>query len=146
MRDKSSKLTFGPGAASIILIVVILSMSILGLLNYMTVRNDLALSDRSADVAETVFDLNARAEKSFAALDAVSVNAFAESAGGEEYLAQVKAELPEGMTLAGDVVSWEESEGIRTLRCGAQLAAASGDGHISWKTHRLVVDTDAMME
>ena len=146
MREKSSKLTFGPGAASIILIVVILCMSILGLLNYMTVRNDLALSDRSADVAGTVFDLNARAEKNFAALDAVSVRAFSANSGREAYLAQVGEELPEGMQLDGDVVSWTETEGIRTLKCEALLGDPSGDGHITWKTHRLAVDTDAMVE
>ena len=43
MRRKSN-VAFGPGAASLILIVVILSMSVLGMLALMNARNDARLS------------------------------------------------------------------------------------------------------
>ena len=49
MRRKSN-VSFGPGAASLILIVVILSMSVLGMLALMNARNDDRLSSRSIDV------------------------------------------------------------------------------------------------
>ena len=62
----------------------------------------------------------------------------------EDYLKEVEAHLPEGMTLSDHTVSWTETEGIRTLRCEAVLEEISGGGHVSWKTHRLVVDTEGM--
>ena len=43
MKRKSS-LSLGPGASSLILIFVVLSMSILGMLSLLTARNDLNLS------------------------------------------------------------------------------------------------------
>ena len=60
---KGSLISFGPGAASLILIVVILSMSVLGMLALMSARNDRNLSRRSAEVAEAVYSLNEAAEE-----------------------------------------------------------------------------------
>ena len=39
MKNRESRVSFGPGAASLILIVVILSMSVLGILALMNARN-----------------------------------------------------------------------------------------------------------
>ena len=49
MRRKMN-VSFGPGAASLILIVVILSMGVLGMLALMNARNDARLSERSTAV------------------------------------------------------------------------------------------------
>ena len=50
---KRSSISLGPGAASLILIFVALSMAVLAMLALMTARNDQKLSDRSA-VAEAL--------------------------------------------------------------------------------------------
>ena len=61
----------GPGAASLMLLVVVLSMSALGMLAMMSARSDESLSLRSQDVARQVAELNVSAEQSLARLDAV---------------------------------------------------------------------------
>ena len=68
MRKKSS-ISLGPGASSLILIFVVLSMSILGMLSLMTARNDLNLSQRSAEATEMVYRLRERAEERRAAVE-----------------------------------------------------------------------------
>ena len=70
MRRKSN-VSFGPGAASLILIVVILSMGVLGMLALMNARNDAQLSRSSIEVVAAGYALNDRAERSVAKLDAV---------------------------------------------------------------------------
>ena len=61
--NRKSRISFGPGAASLILIVVILSMSVLGILALMNARSDSALSRRSIDVVAAGYALNDRAER-----------------------------------------------------------------------------------
>ena len=139
--QQKSKLSFGPGAASIILIVVILSMSILGLLSYMMARNDLALTDRSARVTEEAYEVNSRAEKSFAQLDAVSVQTAAETDSRDEYLAELSEALPENMSIDGDKVVWTEEEGTHTLSCEVFLSDDT-EGHISWGKHKMTVEME----
>ncbi|MBQ3762603.1 MAG: hypothetical protein II875_11410 [Clostridia bacterium] len=68
---KRSNISFGPGAASLILIFVVLTLSVLGMLSLMNARNDKALSQRSASVLECVYALNSEAERSRAVLDEV---------------------------------------------------------------------------
>ena len=70
MRRKSN-VSFGPGAASLILIVVILSMGVLGMLALMNARNDAQLSRRSIEVVAAGYELNDKAERSVAELDGV---------------------------------------------------------------------------
>ena len=52
-----SRISFGPGAASLILIVVILSMSVLGILALMNARSDSRLSARSVQVVQAGFTI-----------------------------------------------------------------------------------------
>ncbi len=140
--QQKSKLSFGPGAASIILIVVILSMSILNLLSYMMTRNDLSLSERSAQVTEEVYELNAQSERSLAELDAISARVQSGTDSSEDYLARMAEELPAGMTLEGDVVTWVCGEGTHTLNCAAVLPVDQENGHVAWQTHRMVVEME----
>ncbi len=93
----------GPGAASLMLLVVVLSMSALGMLAMMSARSDESLSLRSQDVARQVAELNVSAEQSLARLDAVLADAARTAQGEADYLARVEAALAEapeaGMTL-----------------------------------------------
>ena len=56
----------GPGAASLMLLVVVLSMIVLGMLALMSAHSDENLSRRSAEVAVEVAELNAAAERTLA--------------------------------------------------------------------------------
>ena len=125
---KKSSISLGPGASSLILIFVVLSMSILGMLSLMTARNDLHLSERSAESVEQVYRLREAAEERRALIAACLKD------GGMDALqAAVSKDLRlAGVTLDGTSVSWNETEGNRTLSC--VLSAENGT---AWTAQRL---------
>ncbi len=143
MRRKSN-LSFGPGAASLILIVVILSMGVLGMLALMNARSDARLSDRSVEVVAAGFELNDQAERRLAELDSVLELCASVNDSDELYLAAVAGRLPQGMLLDVEnrVVSWEHSDGLRTLSCAVELLPLGGNERYSWRTHRLTAITE----
>ena len=132
----------GPGAASLMLLVVVLSMSVLGMLALMSARSDENLSLRSAEVARQVAELNVSAERSLA-------DALAKAAGAaqseEDYLARVEAALNEAMTLEGRTVSWKETndEG-RTLACAVELEPFGAFPRFVRTVYHLAIDEGAM--
>ena len=83
---RKSNISFGPGAASLILIFVVLTLSVLGMLSLMNARNDKVLSQRNAAVLERVYELNTSAERSRAALDEVLFILRQNTSSVEEYL------------------------------------------------------------
>ena len=97
MKNKSS-ITLGPGASSLVLIFVVLSLAALGMLSLMTSRNDLSLAERSAQVIEAVYALNVRAEEKRAELDGL-LKECTESAAGEDALSILETVLPEDVEL-----------------------------------------------
>ena len=135
----------GPGAASLMLLVVVLSMSALGMLAMMSARSDENLSLRSQDVARQVAELNVSAEQSLARLDAVLADAARMAQGEADYLARVEAALAEepeaGMTLLGRTVSWTETndEG-RTLTCAVELQERGAFPRYVKAVYRLATD------
>lgn len=135
----------GPGAASLMLLIVVLSMSALGMLAMMSARSDESLSLRSQDVARQVAELNVSAEQSLARLDAVLADAARTAQGEADYLARVEAALAEepeaGMTLLGRTVSWTETndEG-RTLICAVELQERGAFPRYVKAVYRLVTD------
>ena len=135
----------GPGAASLMLLVVVLSMSVLGVLALMSARSDENLSLRSAEVARQVAELNVSAERSMAGLDAVLADAAQSAQSDEEYLIQVEAALDDGMTLDGRTVSWAETndEG-RTLTCAVELEPLGVFPRYTRTSCQLVIDEGAM--
>ena len=125
---KKSSITLGPGAPSLILIFVVLSLSVLAMLSLMTAKNDLQLSRRSAEAAETVYRLRERAEEKRAAVAALLAS------GGEE---AVDVALETDARLAGiawddDSLVWDETDGTRTLHCALRV-----DGGTAWTAQRL---------
>ena len=140
--SRKSRISFGPGAASLILIVVILSMSVLGMLALMNARSDIRFTERSMRVIEAGYALNDRAEKSLAALDAAAA-ACAETAEGDEaYLEALKARLPQGMAMEGRAIAWTETDGYRTLDCAVELLPLGETPRLQWNTHRLTAITE----
>ena len=141
MRRKSN-VSFGPGAASLILIVVILSMSVLGMLALMNARNDDRLSSRSIDVIEAGYALTVQAELHFAELDGVAATCAAVSDSDDVYLTAVRGLLPAGMLLDGRNVNWTETDGLRTLACAVELLPMGGQKRLEWREHRLTAVTE----
>ena len=74
------KIALGPGAASLILIVVVLSLCMLAMLTQIAAKNDYNLCTRSAEMVQKVYELNAQSEQKYASLDAMLVSARKESA------------------------------------------------------------------
>ena len=141
---RKSRVTFGPGAASLILIVVILSMSVLGMLALMNARNDAQLSRRSIEVVAAGYELNDRAERSVAELDAVVARCAASTFSDEAYLAAVRGNLPDGMLMGQEdrIVSWELSDGLRTLSCAVEVLPQGEKERLRWHEHRLTAVTE----
>ena len=141
MRKKSS-ITFGPGASSLILIFVVLALSILGMLSLMNGRNDVRLSERSAQVIEAVYALNVRAEEKRAEIDAAMAAARRETQDEEAYLQYLQGALPEDVSLEGDEISWTESDGFRTLDCALQVLPWGAEARAQWVRYDLSADTE----
>ena len=94
------KVALGPGAASLILIVVVLSLCMMAMLTQIGARNDYNLCKRSAEMVQRVYELSEQSEKKLAELDTVLVKALKEAGeNNDAYLEKVKALLPEGMSL-----------------------------------------------
>lgn len=125
--NRRSSIQFGPGASSLILIFVVLSMSILGMLALINGRSDFQLSRRSAQVIEAVYQLNERAELRRAELDALVRNH-----------ADYADLLPEGVTLEDGALCWAEEDGLRTLDCALSVQ----DGHTAWLRHDMMAETE----
>ena len=134
------KVALGPGAASLILIVVILSLCMMAMLTQISARSDYNLCSRSAEMVQRVYELNAQSEQKLAELDTVLAAAQKDAAGMEAYLAKVGETLPEGMTLEEDRVTWTEPLDNRNLECIVQLLPPGEKQRTKWISHKLVVD------
>ena len=145
MRRKSN-VSFGPGAASLILIVVILSMSVLGMLALMNARNDAKLSSRSISVVVAGYALNDKAERSLAKLDGVLFTCAAISGSDDEYLLAIRGLLPEGMLMDGRRISWSESDELRTLECAVEVQPLGDGERLKWCEHRLSAVTEEIWD
>ena len=122
------RMKMAPGAAMLILILVVLTVSMLGVLTLMSARGDLTLSERSARLTEATCRLNAQAERTLAQLDALNA-----ACGGDE------TALPEGVTLdAQGTFVWREEVNGRALEC----AAVRTPQGVRWTEHRLLAQTE----
>lgn len=139
---KQRKIALGPGAASLILIIVTLSMCVLCMLTYISARDALSLSSRSAEMIQQVYNLNDQSERSLAVLDAVLADCAAQASNQEEYLSLVAKSLPEGMDMEENTVAWTETQGDRALLCAAKVAPWGETPRLTWATHALTVETE----
>ena len=134
------KVALGPGAASLILIVVVLSLCMISMLTQIAAKNDYNLCSRSAEMVQKVYELNAQSEQRYASLDAMLVSARKESADMQAYLDKVKELLPESMTLEEDRITWTEPLDNRNLECIVQLLPIEDAQRAKWISHKLVVE------
>jgi hypothetical protein len=133
------KIALGPGAASLILIVVALSLAMMAMLTIIGAKNDYSLCARSASMIEKVYALNAASEKRLAELDGI-VAASAGEASEEAFLQKIGEALPEDMTLEDNLISWSEPLENRTLECVVRVEKSGGAGRVRWVSHKLKVN------
>ena len=135
------KVALGPGAASLILIVVVLSLCMMAMLTQISARSDYNLCTRSAEMVQRVYELNAQSEQKLAELDAVLVKAQQEAGSDQTaYLEKVETLLPEGMSLEEDRVTWTEPMDNRNLECIVQLLPPGEKQRTKWISHKLLVE------
>ena len=134
------KIALGPGAASLILIIVVLALCMMSMLNQISARSDYNLCTRSAEMVQRVYELNALSEQRLSELDAVLVEARKDAGGMDAYLEKVSASLPEDMTMEEDKVEWTEPLDNRHLECIVQLLPPEEKQRTKWISHKLVVD------
>ena len=134
------KIALGPGAASLILIVVVLSLCMLAMLAQIGARSDYHLASRSAEMITRVYELRDHSEHRMAELDTVLAHCGAEEQDREAFLAMVEENLPEGMTLDGNIVSWSEPLDNRTMNCEVEILDPGETPRARWITYKLKVD------
>ena len=139
---KQRKIALGPGAASLILIIVALSMCVLCMLTFISAKNDLSLSVRSGEMIQQVYALNDRSERTLALLDGVAADCAAKAADDAGYRALLAENLPEGIYMEENLISWTESEGDRALMCAVRLAPWGELPRLKWGQHALTVETE----
>ena len=132
----------GPGAASLLLIAVVLCMGVLGSLSLVSARGDAQLSSRSLRMAESAATLNSHSEEQLMELDSLLV----ELSGAESddaYLEELANRLPGDMDLAGRIVSWVESaDDGRRVTCAVEVAPLGEFPRVQWMDHRLWTQLD----
>lgn len=135
----------GPGAVSLLLVIVIVSMSVLGLLGLISARGDYKLTQRALTLAVAENTAAAESERSLARLDAVLMACAADAQDEDAYLAAAEKALPENMKLTGRAVSWQEkAEGGRTLFCEAEIAPLGDMPRVGWTGHMFIAEANIM--
>lgn len=134
------KFHIGPGAASLMLLAVILSMSVLSLLALVSAKNDANLSKTSIAVAEEIYLLHEQAERSLMRLDEAiaSVRPIPDE---ESYLAAIESALPQYMSLNGEEIHWtEQIGGGRSMRCAVRILPPGELPRVQWTERRLITN------
>lgn len=139
---KKSSISLGPGASSLILIFVVLSLTALGMLSLMTGRNDLRLAQRSAQVTQAVYALHAQAEERRAELDGIVAECAEAAASEEARLAAVEAALPEDVFLEGHLLLFTVEDGARMIDCALELLPPGGSQRTAWARYDLMAETE----
>ena len=136
------KVALGPGAASLILIVVVLSLAMLAMLMQISSRNDVSLTSRSAEMIARVYDLNADAERKLADLDEILIGCREEigEGGMDAYLELIAQKLPAGYDLLDDEVTWMDPLDNRIMTCTVKILPPAEKERTEWVAHKLVVE------
>lgn len=142
MSNKKSSISFGPGAASLILIFVVLAMSVLGMLSLMNSRNDVRLSERSVQVTEAVYNLNVEAEEKFVQVQEMLLELASAAESEEAYQAAIEEHLTEDMDWEDGILSFTVSDGFRILDCAVKVNPLDAETRCRWVRHNLTAETE----
>ena len=129
------KIALGPGAASLILIVVILSLCMLSMLMQIGARNDLSLATRGTEMITRVYGLFSGSEHRLAKLDTFLLRCRNATDSQEAYMKMVEQNLPEGYTMEDDVISWKEPLDRRVLTCAVRVLPYGEAERTEWTVH-----------
>ena len=141
------KIAAGPGASSLILIAIVLSLVVLSALTMISARNDDSLSLRSVETAEEAYGLFAQAEVHLAQVDAILKEKRANGGNLDSYLTSVEQALPEGYRLDGEEIIWQETtEGLRVLNCAVRVLPPEEESRYRWTRHMLVTAEEEWMD
>lgn len=140
----SNRFRPGPGAASILLVVVVVSMSILGVMALMQAKNEQTLSEKTALFVSLKSDLEAGAQKTLMLLDEILLNAGQNTETGDEYFQYIKEAIPDSVTMEDDFLFWTEG-GVngKTLFLKIRIFPPDSRTRFEWQEHRLISTDDA---
>lgn len=137
---KRREFYIGPGAASLLLVVVVVSMSVLGLLAIISARNDARLAQRSREFVTAEYESAARAERTAAELDALLADCAKDAQSEEAYLARLAEDLPLGVALDGRALRWTEDSSVgRALMCAVEIEPLGAWPRFAWIDHSFVM-------
>ena len=144
MRKKSS-ISLGPGASSLILIFVMLSLSVLAMLALSSGYHDRQMSLRSARISEEIYALYEQAEETREKIGETLGECMETSADETQYLraaAEALTGIGDGIVPEENVVSWEEKDGVYTLQCAVSIGSygQKSDRPGIWRKHILTAD------
>lgn len=129
---KNRKIALGPGAASLILIAVVLSLSMMGMLTLISAKNDDNLSKRNAETIRENYFLFSAAERSAAELDAMLTDCRNTGGNEEKYFELIAESLPMEKTMEDGMIYWEEKQDGRVLHCTVKILPASEESRFTW--------------
>lgn len=143
MSNRNKDYHIGPGAASLMLIVVVLSMSVLAMLAMMNSRSDNRLSSRSAEVTEQVYALDKQAEYALAELDSWLAQCASQTESDEDYMALIEQSLPADVQLDERTINWQEfGEDGRSLICAVRITPHGTFPRAEWTEHKLYTELE----
>lgn len=108
----------GPGAASLMLILVVLCMTVLGALALVSARGDMRLTRRSAQMTAWYSEAEVQTETLLAQIDGILFQC-AQTAGDDDaYLEAVWDALPEACDMDENIISFAvDAQADRSLEC-----------------------------
>ena len=136
----NKRFRLSPGAPSLVLIVVVLSMSIMGMLMFIRTQNDQRLSDRSMRVAQADTLLAEQAEERFASLDNLAAICKNDVNDDEAWLLAVENALPMGMEMEERRICWQEEDHGRVLYVAVDLLPYEDELRLAWHTRTLYAE------
>lgn len=139
---KQREYRIGPGAASLLLVVVVVSMSVLGLLALINARGDYKLTQRAEAFVVSEYAASVEAEAAVAELDGILAEYARTAQEDKEYLLAVSGALPESMQINGRTVSWEHpADNGRALKCAVEISPLGSEVRYAWKEHVFIAET-----
>lgn len=168
--NKKGSIRMGPGASSLVLIFVMLSLSVLAMLALSGANSNLQMGRRSVQVTEEIYNLYEAAEQTRAQIAQLLDKSREETQTDADYLRTVAENLverqrseEEGLAqirIENGAACWEEGDGVYTLDCAISLGridlreseedvmrgdiAAETAGAGEWLRHNLTVDRAQM--
>lgn len=117
----------GPGASSLLLILLTLALTALGMLALLSARADHALSVRARDLTQAYYGAKALSQERLAELDALLAGAEASGAGG--YFVKIEQTLPDWAEMGDRTITFSQGAGgERAIRVTIALSDPGADG------------------